>query len=82
MNQTQENKATLSNGVPSRKSSNGTVNYGRREDQNGRAGGDPLLKRLRENKVALLTSEAMAQMGCSGFRARQKEVVSQACNLL
>jgi hypothetical protein len=41
-----------------------------------------LLNRLRENKVALLTSDALAQMGCSGFGAKQKEVVSQVCNLL
>lgn len=41
-----------------------------------------LVNRLKDNKVALLTSEAMAQMGCNGFVTKQKEVISQACSLL
>ena len=57
-----------------------TDSTGGEERQGGKKG--RFLQRLRENKVALLTSDAMAQMGCTGFAAKQKEVVSQVCNLL
>jgi len=93
-NQTQDEsflitKATLADNTTNNESNAKTPENDVKNDvkTGGNEGGrnndrDPLLKRLRENKVALLTSEAMAQMGCSGFGAKQKEVVSQACNLL
>jgi len=41
-----------------------------------------MVRRLKEHKLALLTSDAMAQMGCNGFVTKQKEVISKACSLL
>ncbi|CAL8141635.1 unnamed protein product [Orchesella dallaii] len=41
-----------------------------------------LRKKLKENKIAVVTADVLTDMGCVAFADKQKQVLSQACSIL
>jgi hypothetical protein len=47
-----------------------------------RKGSREFRNKIKDKNLSTITVEAMTDVGCNDFAAKQKEMISQACNLL